>query len=86
MEFFQPLDIHHDFPPKVAFNFKISFYIFLDPIQLVRVEFRGAFVRVNLRHFYDFLRGRQTDAINIWKRILNFFIVRNIDAYNTHTL
>lgn len=82
--FSQVLDIQHDFPAKIPFNFVTFFHYFPDTVDFLLGKFSGSFVRIYLGQPDNFSGGRQTNPVNIRKCIFNLFVVWNIYTCDTH--
>ena len=86
LKFAHSFDIRCDFTAKFALDPIILFDDFAKTIHFRRQQIFGLFCRIDTSHLEDFSPRRKADPEYIRERILDSFFVRNIYAYDTHTL
>jgi len=79
----QPLDVHRDFRAERAFHFVVPFDHLAQPGDLGVAQIAHPRVRADARLRENLDRVAGTDAEDVRKCVLDFFIARQIHACNT---
>ncbi len=69
---------------KISLDLILFFNYLPDSVYLLLVQIFCPFIGVYLGLFDYFSCGRQANAVNIRQRILDFFVVGNINSCDSH--
>jgi hypothetical protein len=79
-EIHQPLDVHLDLAPQIAFDLELGFEKIADPLDFTFRQFLGHLVRCDARLLADAASRGATHAVEVREREYDVLVTRKVDA------